>query len=324
MIAIGPYQLNSQVLLAPMAGISDYPMRLLCQEYGAGLTPSEMITAKTDLWQSEKSSKRVIQIKGSRIPHSIQIVGSEPEIMSEAAKQADALGADIIDINMGCPAKKVCKKLAGSALLGDEQLVENILTSVVSATQKPVTLKIRTGTDLLSKNAVRIGKIAENAGIKLLTIHGRTRACRFNGHAEYDTIAETCQSLSIPVIANGDINSLDVARKVLDYTKADGIMIGRGIQGQPWLIGELTYGLQHKAFSQPNFLEKCTIILRHLSLLHDFYGLSKGVQIARKHIGWYLDRLGQYSHHKKAFNQLTCPNSQVAFIETLAEEFDKR
>ncbi len=318
MITLGSHILKSPVLLAPMAGISDYPMRVLCQEYGAGLTPSEMVTAKTQLWSSSKSSHRLAHTANRSVPHSIQIVGSEPQQMAEAAQLAKQGGAEIIDINMGCPAKKVCKKLAGSALLADEHKVEAILNAVVTATDLPVTLKIRTGTNQSNLNAPRIGKIAEQCGIQMLAIHGRTRACRFNGYAEFDTIAKTVQSINIPVIANGDIGDLTQARKVLDYTKAAGIMVGRGIQGQPWFIKELAFGLQKKPYHQPDFHEKCLVIKRHITLLHDFYGSSKGVQIARKHIGWYLDKLGINYHHKKAFNQLMTTHSQQAFIDQIA------
>jgi tRNA-dihydrouridine synthase B len=318
MISIGQYKLQSQVLLAPMAGISDFPMRSLCQEYGAGLTTSEMITSKTHLWDTTKSSFRFKKTNNTNIPHSIQIVGSDPKQMAESAQMAVDAGAEIIDINMGCPAKKVCKKLAGSALLDDEQLVRNILSHVVGAVSVPVTLKIRTGTHPEKRNAKTIGQIAEASGIQMLTIHGRTRACRFLGQAEYDTIAEVVQSIKIPVIANGDIKDLASARKVLDYTKAAGIMVGRGVQGQPWLIKALVCETQNQAYTEPGFDEKILIIQKHMSLLYQFYGVSKGVKIARKHMTWYLENLELNRHHKQAFNTLANIDEQRSFIEDLA------
>ncbi|MCY4043447.1 MAG: tRNA dihydrouridine synthase DusB [Cellvibrionales bacterium] len=318
MISLGPHKLQSRVLLAPMAGVSDFPMRTLCQGYGAGLTTTEMITSKTHLWETDKSSFRFKKTRYNHIPHSIQIVGSDPKQLAFSAQMAVEAGADIIDINMGCPAKKVCKKLAGSALLGDEQLVGDILTAVVGAVSVPVTLKIRTGTEPSKRNATTIGKIAEDAGIQMLTIHGRTRACRFLGQAEYDTIADVVQSVKIPVIANGDIKDPTLARKVLDYTKAAGIMVGRGVQGQPWLIKSLVSETQNRAFNEPTFDEKILIIQKHMSFLYQFYGDQKGVQIARKHMTWYLENLTLNRHHKQAFNTLASINEQKSFIQDLA------
>lgn len=300
-----------------MAGISDQPMRQICQHFGAGLTTTEMITSQKTLWHTEKSLLRFMQPKNQQIPHSVQILGSDPKLMAEAAQAVERQGAQIIDINMGCPARKVCKKLAGSALLEDPSLVNNILSAITKAVAIPVTLKIRTGISPTAKNALLIGKIAEDNGIALLTIHGRTRACRFNGSAEYDTIAEVVENLSIPVIANGDIVSVNDARNVLDYTKAAGIMIGRGIRGQPWLIKELTDNLQRRQMKPFSFSDKHNVMKLHLRLLHEFYGEHKGLQIARKHIGWYLERLNAPNQLKQTFNYFLLKVDQEQFIDEL-------
>ena len=240
---IGPYQINNRLILAPMAGVTDLPFRQLCKRLGAGMAVSEMVSSNSLLWGSKKTQRRASHA-GEIEPKSVQIMGTEPAMMAEAAKFNADQGAQIIDINMGCPAKKVCNVLAGSALLRDEILVGRILEAVVNAVDVPVTLKIRTGWDRDNRNAVQIGQIAETAGIQALAIHGRTRADQYKGDAEYDTIAEVKQQLSIPVIANGDISTPEKARFVLDYTAADAVMIGRAAQGRPWIFREIDHFLQ--------------------------------------------------------------------------------
>ncbi len=322
LISIGQYTLQSPVLLAPMAGVTDAPFRSLCQQFHAGLTTSEMVTVKTQHWHSDKSRLRFVDTDNPAVPHSVQIVGSDPHTMAEAAHQVEVNGADIIDINMGCPAKKVCKKAAGSALLKDEILVEQILTQVVKAVSVPVTLKIRTGWDAQSRNAVTIAQIAQDAGIQMLTVHGRTRACRFVGAVEYDTIAEVKQAVHIPVIANGDITSVAAARDVAAHTQADGIMIGRGALGQPWLMQQVIAGLTGTSVAAPTLSEKCRIIESHVSAIHQFYGDYKGVCFARKHLTWYLEHLG-LDRHKQTFNRLQTVDEQLSFIRQLPTALTK-
>ncbi len=299
-----------------MAGVSDTPFRRICQTYGAGLTTSEMLTANSELWGRAKSRLRAVSTGNASVPHSVQIVGSEPQLMAEAAQKSVANGADIIDINMGCPAKKVCNKAAGSALLRDEQLVANILGTVVKSVNVPVTLKIRTGWDENNKNAVTIAKIAEECGIAALTVHGRTRACRFNGSAEFDTIAAVKQAVSIPVIANGDITNPEKALFVLEHTQADGIMIGRGAQGQPWIFQQVISAINGQPVYEPALAEKYQCILEHISSLHAFYGDHLGIRIARKHAAWYFEHLG-CSQYRKIFNQFETVSSQLSFLHQL-------
>ena len=288
---IGPYELASPFLLAPMAGITDAPFRHICRQFGAALTPSEMTTADVSLWESPKSSHR-LDIDGDAEPRVVQIAGSEPEMMARAAEACVERGAQIIDINMGCPAKKVCRRLAGSALLQDEPLVERILTAVVNAVDVPVTLKTRTGWDPEHKNGVRVAQLAEAAGIRALAMHGRTRACRYRGDAEYATIAAVKQAVTIPVIANGDIDSPEKSLEVLRVTGVDGVMIGRAARGRPWIFRELEHFRQTGRKLPPLENEKVRdIMLGHLRELHRFYGEKSGVRIARKHIGWYCESL---------------------------------
>ena len=292
MLHIGPYTLASQVLLAPMAGVSDLPFRQLCRGFGAALVTSEMITSDTSLWHSRKSRQRLPHADDPK-PRSVQIAGVEPAMMAEAARRNVELGAEIIDINMGCPAKKVCKKAAGSALLQHPDLVKAILQAVTAAVAVPVTLKIRTGWSPEHRNAVEIARIAEDAGIQALAIHGRTRACRFKGEAEYDTIAAVKQAIAIPVIANGDIRSPQQAKQVLDHTGADAIMIGRAAQGQPWIFQQINHYLQSgELLPAPPAAEIGALVEQHLQALEDFYGEHLGPRIARKHLGWYMDDAG--------------------------------
>lgn len=284
---IGPYKINSPFLLAPMAGITDAPFRRLCRHFGAGMTTSEMTTADISLWNTRKSSKR-LDLDMDASPRVVQIAGSDPQLMAEAARLVVDRGAQIVDINMGCPAKKVCRKLAGSALLQDEALVARILEAVVNAIEAPVTLKIRTGPDPTCRNGVSIAKIAEDCGIQALAVHGRTRACKYHGHAEYETIAQIKHAVSIPVIANGDITTPEKSLEVLRLSSADALMIGRGAQGRPWIFRDLNYFHQYGQHISP--LEKSVvrdIMLDHLNDLYQFYGDTTGVRVARKHLTWY-------------------------------------
>ena len=290
---IGKYLLPSQVLLAPMAGTSDKPFRMICREQGAALTTSEMVVMQKHLLNTNKSKHR-LDFRSEQSPISIQIAGSESQELAESAKQALEFGADIIDINMGCPAKKVCNKAAGSALMKNEKLVEDIIKSVVNAVNIPVTLKMRTGWNEENKNAPTIAKIAEDNGIKMLAIHGRTRAQKYNGDAEYDTVKKIKGIVSIPVVANGDITSAEKAKKVLDYTGADAVMLGRATQGNPWLVGQINnYLTTGKTSKAPLLDKKISLILKHILQIHDFYGHKMGTQLSRKHIFWYSMHLDQ-------------------------------
>ncbi len=309
---IGPYKLNNNLVLAPMAGVTDRPFRQLCKNLGAGFAVSEMVTSNSLLWGSKKTLRRANHA-GETEPRSVQIAGADPQMMAQAAQYNADNGAQVIDINMGCPAKKVCNVMAGSALMQDESLVGMILESVVNAVQVPVTLKIRTGWDTDNKNALAIAKIAESAGIQVLTIHGRTRACQYRGDAEYDTIAEVKSAISIPLIANGDITSPQKAKHVLEYTNADAIMIGRAAQGRPWIFREIDYFLNTgKLLPEPPVLEVRDILLGHLENLYEFYGEYTGVRMARKHISWYSK--GQ--RHGAAFRQ--CVNN----VETVKDQLN--
>ena len=287
MIDIGPFRLSGQVFLAPMAGITDSPFRRMCRGQGAALTTSEMLTSDTRLWNSRKSHSRLLFDESETI-RSVQIVGSNPDQLVEAAKSSVDYGAQLVDINMGCPAKKVCNVAAGSALLRNEALVTDILHSVVNAVDVPVTLKIRTGWDAENRNAVNIARIAESEGIRLLAIHGRTRACKFGGEAEYETIANVKQAVGIPVIANGDIDSPQKAAQVIRTTGVDGVMVGRGVQGRPWLIDQIQSYLDSGEFKpEPELQEKVAIIGDHLDALYSFYDEYTAVRMARKHLVWY-------------------------------------
>ena len=309
--AIGPHQLENGLILAPMAGITDRPFRHLCRHLGAGLAVAELLTSDTSLWHTQKSQRRLPHADDS-LPISVQIAGSEPAQMAHAAQANVALGAQIIDINMGCPAKKVLKKAAGSALLRDPNLVKDILTAVVSAVDVPVTLKIRTGWSTDQRNGLDIANIAQDAGIQALAVHGRTRACGFKGEVEYDTIAAIKQALNIPVIANGDINTAEDAAHVLCYTGADGIMIGRGAQGNPWLFQQVHHYLKHGTpLEKPSNAKVWQILEQHLYGLYSLYGEVMGPRIARKHVGWYLK---QEPTQRKLFNQLQTQLQQLEFL----------
>ncbi len=315
---IGPHLLESPVIAAPMAGVTDQPFRNLCRKLGAALAVSEMVTSNTKLWKSKKTQFRLNHI-GEDAPRAVQIAGTDPIQMAEAAKLNADLGAEIIDINMGCPAKKVCKAAAGSALLRDEPLVASILHTVVTSVDIPVTLKIRTGWSEESKNAIQIAKIAEEHGIQALTIHGRTRNDFFNGVAEYETIAEVKSAIKIPIIANGDIDSPKKAFEVLKFTHADAVMIGRAAQGSPWIFREIAHYLRTKEeMPPPTIKERKDILLEHLGELYNFYGEERAVRLARKHVSWYLGDLPGSREFRSVFNALESGKTQVnAIIEFL-------
>lgn len=309
--AIGSYCVDKPVILAPMAGVTDLPFRRLCHDQGAGLVVSEMVTSDVRLWNSTKSRHRLIH-DAEVSPRSVQIAGGDPKMMAEAAQQNVELGAQIIDINMGCPAKKVCNKAAGSALLKDEVLVREILESVVNSVSVPVTLKIRTGWSQDQKNGLTIAKMAEDIGIKALAVHGRTRECKFQGQAEYDTIAEIKHHLTIPVFANGDIRDAKTAKFVMDYTNADGVMIGRAAQGRPWIFREINHYLQTNELLAPlSLLEVHQLVISHVNALHQFYGDYLGVRIARKHVGWYLQTLADKTQFRSLFNRIDNTQEQL-------------
>lgn len=285
---IGPWKWPNLIGLAPMAGVTDRPFRQLCHKLGAAYTVSEMVTSIPELRQTKKSRWRSDHT-GESEPIAVQIVGTEPALLADAACYNRDIGAQIIDINMGCPAKKVCKKLAGSALLGNPALVKEILTAVVNAVEIPVTLKIRTGLGPEHNNAIEIAQIAENCGIRALTIHGRSRVQKYKGSAEYETIRRVKQVVSIPVLANGDINSPEKAKLVLEKTGADGLLIGRAAHGNPWIFREINHYLNTgEQLPPPDSEEFSRVMIGHIEALHEFYGPHNGVRIARKHIDWYL------------------------------------
>ena len=302
---IGPYTLHSRLLLAPMAGITDKPYRDMCRIYGAGLVCAEMISSDLSMLKTKKTQSRLIQSDEPE-PRTVQILGTEPQIMADAARYNVEIGANIIDINMGCPAKKVCNKAAGSALMQDEKRVREILLKVVQAVDVPVTLKTRTGWNNKNRNAIRIAKIAEDSGIACITIHGRTRNQAYTGFAEYETIRQIKKAISIPVIANGDIRKADDAQFILDYTQADGLMLGRVTRGQPWVFKQINDALSsNKPPKLITTLEKKSIIIKHIKNLHQpLVGKTdsaRQVYIARKHIGWYLYNL--VGHNDKLLNK---------------------
>ncbi|HKB60761.1 MAG TPA: tRNA dihydrouridine synthase DusB [Gallionellaceae bacterium] len=297
---IGPYQLKNNLIVAPMAGVTDRPFRMLCKRMGAGMAVSEMVASNSLLYGSEKTKRRANH-EGEADPISVQIVGADPKMLAQAARYNVDQGAQIVDINMGCPAKKICNVSAGSALMQNEKLVSEILESVVGAVDVPVTLKMRTGWDKSHRNAPRIARIAEASGIQALAIHGRTRACAYTGNAEYDTIAAVKSEVGIPVIANGDITTPEKARHVLQYTGADAVMIGRAAQGRPWLFREIEHYLKtggHLAAPHPEEVQ--AILVAHMHELYAFYGEYTGLRVARKHISWYTKGLAgsaQFRHH---------------------------
>lgn len=311
---IGPYILKNNLVVAPMAGVTDRPFRQLCKKMGAGMAISEMVSCNSLLWGSEKTKRRANH-EGEVDPISVQIAGADPAMMAQAASYNVEQGAQIIDINMGCPAKKICNTMAGSALLQNEKLVGKILDSVVSAVDVPVTLKIRTGWDKEHKNARAIASIAESAGIQALAIHGRTRACAYKGKAEYETIAAVKSHVKIPIIANGDIDTPEKAKKVLEYTAADAVMIGRAAQGRPWIFREISYYLttgRHLPLPEVNEIHH--VLVNHLYDLYDFYGEYSGVRIARKHISWYTKGLIGSAVFRHSMNKLQTIDQQLSAV----------
>ena len=311
---IGSYQLENNLIVAPMAGVTDRPFRMLCRSMGAGMAVSEMVASNSLLYGSEKTKRRANH-EGEPDPISVQIVGADPKMLAQAAKYNVDHGAQIIDINMGCPAKKICNVMAGSALLQDETLVGQILEAVVGAAKVPVTLKIRTGWDKANRNAVRIAQIAESSGIQSLAIHGRTRACAYTGHAEYETIAAVKTAVSLPVIANGDITTPEKAREVLEYTGADALMIGRAAQGRPWLFREIGHFLKTgKRLPPPEVNEILDVLLRHVHELYEFYGEYSGVRVARKHISWYTKGLAGSAQFRHGMNMLESSTQQLQAV----------
>ena len=310
---IGPYLLKNNLVVAPMAGVTDRPFRQLCKLMGAGMAVSEMVASNSLLWGSEKTRRRANH-EGEVDPISVQIAGADPQMMADAARYNVDEGAQIIDINMGCPAKKVCNVMAGSALLQNEPLVQRIVEAVVRAVQVPVTLKIRTGWDRSNRNAISVARIAESAGIQSLAVHGRTRACGYSGDAEYDTIAAVKDAVRIPVIANGDITTPEKAKQVLAYTNAVAVMIGRAAQGRPWIFREIEHYLKTGTYlPAPEVGEIHRVLLGHLHDLYAFYGEHTGVRIARKHISWYTKGLAGSASFRHAMNQLqTCAEQMDA------------
>jgi tRNA-dihydrouridine synthase B len=324
MLQIGPYKLPNRVALAPMAGVTDLPFRRLCARMGAGLVVAEMISSNPLLRDSRKTLLRS-RHDGEIQPRSVQIAGSDPAAMAQAAIYNVAQGAQIIDINMGCPAKKVCKRAAGSALLADEKLVKDILNTVVKAVDVPVTLKIRTGPTPDSRNGTTIARIAEDAGIAALAVHGRSRACAFRGEAEYDTIAAIVEATDFPVFANGDIDSPASAAAVIARTGATGVMIGRAAQGRPWLCGQIAAHLDTGITPpEPAVEEQLTILQRHVKALHEFYGEFMGLRIARKHVSWYLQRNTNYLRQRRAFNGLERAADQLQYLQQLTETYPQQ
>jgi tRNA-dihydrouridine synthase B len=308
---IGPYLIEPKVVLAPMAGVTDKPFRMLCKRLGAGLCVSEMTTSDPRLWKTEKSLHRMDH-EGEPAPVSVQIAGTDPAVLAEAARYNVDHGAQIIDINMGCPAKKVCNVWAGSALLQDEALVARILSAVVAAVDVPVTLKIRTGWNRDNRNGLNIARIAEDSGIAALAVHGRTRADQYQGEAEYETIAAIKQAIAIPVLANGDVDSPRKAREVLRRTGADALMIGRAAQGRPWIFRELAHFLATgEVLPPPSTTEVRDILLGHLRHLHEFYGELAGVRIARKHLGWYAKDRPENARFRAVVNQAESAEAQL-------------
>ena len=316
---IGHYKLASPVIAAPMAGVTDKPYRQVCRANGAALVVSEMITSQAELRHTAKTKFRS-DLAGEPEPIVVQIVGTDPAQLAQAAQFNVANGAQIIDINMGCPAKKVCKKAAGSALLANPALVQEILSTVVAAVEVPVTVKIRTGTSPETRNAVAIAQIAEQAGVKAITIHGRTRECKFVGEVEYDSIAEVKQTVEMPVIANGDICTPLQAQRVIEKTQADAVMIGRAAQGQPWLFQQITHFLSTGSYlPAPSLDYRYQTITQHINAIHQFYGSALGVRLARKHIKWYLAHwdwaIDQESRHK--LSTTDCIEQQSDLLESV-------
>jgi tRNA-dihydrouridine synthase B len=320
---IGAHLLRNGLFVAPMAGVTDRPFRALCRRFGAGLAVSEMVSSRPELRASRKTRLR-LEHAGEATPVSVQIAGADPAQMANAARLNADEGAQIIDINMGCPAKKVCNVAAGSALLSDELLVGRIIDAVVGAVDVPVTLKIRTGPDPANRNALRIARIAENAGVRLIAVHGRTRVCGFRGHAELDTVAEVKAGVRIPVVANGDIDTPEQAVRVLALTGADGIMIGRAAHGRPWIFRELLHFLKEGSrLAPPAPSEMRAVALEHLQGIYSLYGEELGVRIARKHIGWYVRGLPGGEAFRREANAIVSAPAQLAALGRFFDGLDE-
>jgi len=311
---IGPYKVRNQLVLAPMAGVTDRPFRQLCKSLGAGLAVSEMVSCNSALWGSKQTLRRMDH-EGEVEPRSVQIAGADPKMMAAAARFNVERGAQIIDINMGCPARKVCNVMAGSALLQNESLVRQILEAVVTAVDVPVTLKLRTGWDPENRNALTVAQIAERAGVQALAIHGRTRACGYSGEAEYQTIRNVKQAVSVPVIANGDITGPEKARQVLETTGADAVMIGRAAQGRPWIFRQIEHYLSTgQLLPEPGAKEIRTMMIDHLQNLYNFYGEYTGVRVARKHIAWYSKGQRGGAEFRQRINHVESAAQQVSMV----------
>jgi tRNA-dihydrouridine synthase B len=311
---IGPYKVRNQLVLAPMAGVTDRPFRQLCKSLGAGLAVSEMVSCNSALWGSKQTLRRMDH-EGEVEPRSVQIAGTDPKMMAAAARFNVERGAQIIDINMGCPARKVCNVMAGSALLQNESLVRQILEAVVAAVDVPVTLKLRTGWDPENRNALTVAQIAERAGVQALAIHGRTRACGYSGEAEYQTIRNVKQAVSVPVIANGDITGPEKARQVLETTGADAVMIGRAAQGRPWIFRQIEHYLSTgQLLPEPGAKEIRTMMIDHLQNLYNFYGEYTGVRVARKHIAWYSKGQRGGAEFRQRINHVESAAQQVSMV----------
>jgi tRNA-dihydrouridine synthase B len=308
-VKIGPFLLAAPLALAPMAGVTDRPFRRLCRRLGAGIAASEMVTADVRLWNTSKSRLRMDH-EGEPEPRVVQIAGYDPAMMADAASRNVEAGAQVIDINFGCPAKKVCNRAAGSALMRDEGLVRDILAAVVQAARVPVTLKMRTGWDRASRNAVVIARIAEGEGVAALAVHGRTREDFFAGEAEYQTVGAVKHAVGIPVFVNGDIDSVGKALKALEQSGADGVMIGRAAQGRPWIFRELRAGLAGTEVASPSLDEVRDIMTSHLGALYSFYGESQGVRVARKHLGWYCRHHPEVGHLPAGLLTTDCARQQ--------------
>ncbi|MBJ90103.1 MAG: tRNA dihydrouridine synthase DusB [Woeseia sp.] len=322
-LKIGQYALPSRFTLAPMAGITDVPFRRLCRQFGAGMTTSEMTTADITLWQTTKSRQR-LELDFDEEPRVVQIAGSEPDRMAIAAKLCVDRGAQIIDINMGCPAKKVCRRAAGSALLRNPALVSQILAAVVASVTVPVTLKIRTGWDKESKNALEIARIAEDIGIQALAVHGRTRACKYKGGAEHETVAQIKDNVSIPILANGDLGNPEKSLEVLHLSSVDGLMIGRSARGRPWVFHELNYFYENGTLSPPLDKNKVRdIMLAHLEHLYRFYGNETGVRVARKHLTWYCAGLKNTEEFRSQVVRVDNASEQIGLTRNFLGKYVK-
>ena len=312
MISIGPYKLRNPVLLAPMAGITDAPFRALAWRYGVGYVVSEMLAVKEDLWHTTKSRLRRIPVAGIE-PRAVQIAGGDPNDVAEAARRHVDDGAQIIDINFGCPAKKVCRKAAGSQLLKDPDLVAAIVRATVTAVPVPVTVKMRTGWSPEMKNGVEVAYRLQEEGAAAVAVHGRTRACRFEGEAEHETVAEIKTRLRVPVFANGDIDTPEQALRVRARAGVDGVMIGRAALGAPWLLGMMA----DPARREPSLMEKWAVIIEHVAAMHDHYGEERGTRVARKHVQWYLERLIADRALVKTFNSLQDARTQIDWLSAM-------